>query len=667
MYSLFARLLPTSFPIERWLFGGFWLFSFAGCLGAGLFYLVPITLSTAIFWGLCVLLVGAGLSFVPHAPEPFRQQDTKTIAPWIFCVAIALAAIAIHYTIYTLHITDGIRSFWPLVPPWIFVCAALMFFLILSLTWRHTNRFAPPVIGWIIGLGGVLLTALLAYPIGYGFDGFIHRATESYIIDHGAISPKPPYYSGQYGLFSLLSLITRLPITLIDTWFVPLVAALLTPLCVFVLSKRLFPKEASIGLISLVFLPLTSWIATTPQGFANLWVLLTSLLFTWAFHQRLSTKTQFVLFSAPILFTLSIHPIAGIPLLGMAVVLFLSSSSAPSFFGLSRRFLMWGVSIGATLALPALFLLRAFLEHGHITLPTLSAAYTLFKEDWLVWVNAWQSFEHPILHTDSLLHLLLMGIVVLLGVVGYTYLGTTSSFRKAYPLMMGILLGTYISLILLVDFSFLISYETRSYADRLLTILMYELFPLVVVGVGFLATRVRLLPTPMRVSIGVLLSLALVSQWFHAYPRNDAYVRSGGLNVSTADLQAVRFIQNIKSPSYLVLSNQNTSAAALKELGFFHYYGDVFAYPIPTGGELYTMFLSMNETPSREIASLASELANTACQKAACDLLPVQDVFFVVPDWWWQSGKIIETAKTTADSWWAIEGGLTIFRYQAPF
>ena len=61
----------------------------------------------------------------------------------------------------------------------------------------------------------------------------------------------------------------------------------------------------------------------------------------------------------------------------------------------------------------------------------------------------------------------------------------------------------------------------------------------------------------------------------------------------------------------------------------------------------------MNEGPSREMAARAA------------DLTGADIVFYVVNDYWWESEKIIETAKNVADEWLDVDSGkITIFEFK---
>jgi hypothetical protein len=153
------------------------------------------------------------------------------------------------------------------------------------------------------------------------------------------------------------------------------------------------------------------------------------------------------------------------------------------------------------------------------------------------------------------------------------------------------------------------------------------------------------------------LLVALAASGFYlAYPRRDAYETSRGFNVGNADINAVQLIEQwAGAEPYIVLANQSVSAAAIQELGF-RYYDGLFFYPIPTGEKLYEKFLLMNESPSRETASQASALFKEE---------KIKIVFFVVNNYWYRAARIMETAKTNADSWKTVGelGQVVVFRY----
>ena len=127
---------------------------------------------------------------------------------------------------------------------------------------------------------------------------------------------------------------------------------------------------------------------------------------------------------------------------------------------------------------------------------------------------------------------------------------------------------------------------------------------------------------------------------------------------------AVKKINEKSAPgSYVVLANQNVSAAALQQFGFRTYFKntqnpqeDVFYYPIPTGGPLYSIYMDMvYDAPTREHAQQAATIAS------------VDTVYFVINDYWTGFDKIVNNAIVHADSWETINSGaIYIFKYSFP-
>ncbi len=74
-----------------------------------------------------------------------------------------------------------------------------------------------------------LSISLIIFPLGSGFDPFVHQATEKIIAATGTITPKPLYYIGQYTLVVFFSKILGISVAWIDKLLIPLLASLLLP------------------------------------------------------------------------------------------------------------------------------------------------------------------------------------------------------------------------------------------------------------------------------------------------------------------------------------------------------------------------------------------------------------------------------------------------------
>jgi hypothetical protein len=228
------------------------------------------------------------------------------------------------------------------------------------------------------------------------------------------------------------------------------------------------------------------------------------------------------------------------------------------------------------------------------------------------------------------------------------------SFRVLL-LMIAILAINYLLLSTVIDFSFLIDYERSNYAGRLLPLMMFFLSPFVILALGHLSINIRTRPVVLKLTLIALVTAIATSSFYLAYPRRDAYVTHHGFNVSQADVDAVYLIDEwAEGKPYMVLANQSVSAAAIKQIGF-RYFGNLFFYPIPTGEVMYQKFLAMNETPNQKIVDETLQLIPSDER--------VRTLFYVVNTYWWESARLIETAKSIADDWKSVGGSVYVFRF----
>ena len=156
---------------------------------------------------------------------------------------------------------------------------------------------APSMASWFRAFVRLcsMSVALFVYKIGYGFDPFIHQATERYLAEHGTITPKPFYYIGQYSWITFCNFFSHLGINLLDKILLPAMAATFLPAAIFTGMSQGFGTRnrfAKLGALLFLAIPFGSMIVTTPQGLANLFALI--IIFLWNFIPRL-----FYLFSHP--------------------------------------------------------------------------------------------------------------------------------------------------------------------------------------------------------------------------------------------------------------------------------------------------------------------------------------------------------------------------------
>jgi hypothetical protein len=499
-----------------------------------------------------------------------------------------------------------------------------------------------------------LTVALLVFPLGYGFDSFIHQATESHIAAFGTITPKPFYYIGQYSIVLFLHHAFLMSIDWADKLLVPLLTALLLPAAWFLAAAHfLKEKKAAVRSLVLIFLlPISSFIVTTPQGLGNLWFFLLILLAAPRLLDCQSRPLWPLALGA--IAAVLIHPIAGIP-----AVLFLALLAADSNDGRQKnpalaKFFSWIIFLFGALVLPATFVvnnLRSGQEPGFslAALSPLTLVHNLHLD--LFFANRFS----PLLDFVYLFgwnQILLLIISAVVGIIWARH--TVFKNLRPYLAMAALLFINFLIIKSAINFSFLIDYERSNYADRLIPLVIFSLLPFLIIFAGRFMTALWEKPMALRAGTVFLLAALATAAFYLNYPRRDAYETGHGFNVSRADLAAAVEIENdAAGTDFAVLANQAAAAAAIREFGFIRYYGEQFYYPIPTGGTLYQLFLKMNEAPTKTTAL------------AAMDLLGVKRIYYLVSDYWWQAERLRETAKTNAGKWWSVENGqVTIFRYE---
>ena len=647
-------------PKHLWL-GIFFLLSSLVCVGSFAYYLLPFTseVALAVFLFCLPLWLWFGSHGHPQEKESSPTQQKLPMWFWIATAFVALGCVAGFFLLVTHTTTEAIRTPWDQIPSAFFLIIFLSFLLLSGLLFLGQGRSVTHLL--TSGMLFLFLTiALIIYPLGYGFDTFIHQATEQHIATFGSITPQPLYYTGQYVLVLLTHHLFFLPVIWADKLLVPLLAALLLPLAWYHAALRLLHDKriATASLIGLFLLPLSSWIVTTPQGLANLFVLLTILASAPLLIAREGPRPFQLLL--PTLATLLIHPLAGIPLLLYLAFLLSRPSEVQKQQERFARIFSVIIFVLTCLALPLSFLLNALVAHQTIAF-SWDRLWHLEGMETLVSFFSFHRIFTPLLDGvysfGSALPLIFCAIALVAWWIGKRSLD--GRLRPLGLISMALFLN-YVFLSTVVEFTFLIEYERANYADRLLPLLLFFLTPFVIAGLGMAMAKAKTWPISLRALFLIFLCGLALSNLYLTYPRDDACITGHNINTSHADMEAVSLVaSDAGDDSYLVLANQSVSAAAIRLLGFEeHYFGSQYRYPIPTGGTLYHFFLAMNENPSQETALQSASLVRGLC---ATDLSCTQDrvihVYFIVNTYWWDSARIIETAKGTANKWMSAGNG----------
>lgn len=619
---------------------------------SALFYLSSLKLSYIIPFFVIVSLIILHLIpkikkiKLPKIQKPNRFKESK----------LTFALVAIYLIIFTSILvilqysstTEAIRSTWNAIPITFFVLYAINTVTLFTLCYTAKQNFFK-YIGTSLHFFITIGIAIYIYPLGFGFDSIIHQATEKIIFLTGTLSPKPFYYAGHYSIVVFLSHLFQISVELIDTYLLPVILSLAVPASMLIFSKQSKEKRNIIYIlpIILLMLPFTKLIVTTPQAMANL-LLIIFIFWTVSSRQKLNlTKFYFLFMLGFGLAIFLFHPLTGLCAFIFIALILLTAAKIKKALKIPLIILF---SIISTIIVPLAFYSSAFfssqininLKNGMSHLTTL---YRYQIMDGEILLNLAYMYKH-----------ILVPIFIFFAIIGIIIL-----YRRKMKIIFLLPLIAVIVFInglitkLFLDFSFLIDYERGDYAERLMEISLFFLIPAFLMTWHYIFAKFYK-SKQFTFWLFIFISTLITLNVYLSYPHHDHYETSSLYNISKSDIKAVSFIQK-HCANCVVLSNQAVSTAAIKAFGFSKNFqtekGEIFYYPIPTGGHLYQYYLQMIKSPQPETI------------KGARDLTGAKTSFFVVNEYWWNSKKIIDEAKKTANAWIKIDNGkIFIFEYK---
>lgn len=569
--------------------------------------------------------------------------------------------------------TDNLLpSPWQAVGPEFFLLFAFSTILLFVFA-RHSPKSGAAVFLSSVHLFLMLSVSVIIYRLGFGFDAFVHRATEEWIRARGLVLPKTPYYIGQYSFVTLVSHLTGLSIFWIDALLVPLLSALLLPAAI---SRAMRGMMSPVAVFLIPFLPFITLSLTTPYNLALLLSILAVLTAAYCLREEKLPVAPALLSIA----ALATHPLLGAPLaVWVAVAWMVTRINRPH---LKRIFLVFGVII-MTITPTALFAIHLAINEQ--SLPSFANPFarpgdflSLFARPYWYAQNSPWRFE-LLYFWKSLIPVVFTGLAAL----GLKTLWKEKNRRVELLLFpsgaMALLAGAWIVRVWAV-FPGIVAYEQGDYPMRLVRASAIFLLPLAMSGLlsifsffnleytnlSSVAHR-RLSLTAYR-SLPILAAILLTLSLYLSYPQRNAKARFPGFNVTRSDFKAVEWIhsQDVKCQlsdvkceiNYIVLANQLVSAAALTNYSFAKYFdtlsGPLFYYSLPTGGPLY-----------RDYGRMLYQGQKREYMEHAMGLAGVKTAYFVVNRYWANADKIINGAKKTADSWQEIDdGAVWIFVYK---
>ncbi|MFZ6015923.1 MAG: hypothetical protein ACOYUZ_06265 [Patescibacteria group bacterium] len=645
------------FPQRRWPLTiplGFLLLMAVQSFAQTLWFYIGAPLGgLADAWSLAIAMAAAHFSGVtsedvillnaPPVPPPPEWDRRKVIITIILAAASIMSLAYIGISAWQAGTMESIRTPWPLLPKGILPAIAILW-IAAALSALYVENIIFSTFHAILALLGTLIIAPLIYSIGFGFDGFLHVAGQKVLALTGELNPKPMYYMGQYVFVTWLYRALQIPLAELNRWLVPVATSLLLPISLSFAYDRLAPNAFAV--LMLAMLPLGMFVGSTPQGFAMLIGLMALIL-------ALGASEKHIRMSAPIwlgLWAITIHPLAGIPLMTItvAILLYRSSSVVISKFS-------WPLAVLSGLTIPLVFFL------GSKFTASLNIEWNLaYITQWSTWAGTllglvpwignhfvlWPAWSSLINATIPALALALIVLIFLLPAKIKTRTALLLISAASLILASGLLENAS-------DFTFLIHYERGDYAARLLQLAIFVLLIAAVPAVIQIFAKLKSTVPVAGLLVIIFLGAVGAANAHNALPRHDAVQASRGWSTGKYDIEAVRWIDRYaKGAKYTVLANQSVSAASVLEFGFKRYtQKNIFYYPIPTGGELYNVYLKMTyEDPSLDTVRDAARLGES-------DL-----VFVVINDYWWRAEELNEKISALADDEWDIgEGKVKIY------
>jgi len=549
------------------------------------------------------------------------------------------------YVLFTKRFTDTLVSPWTIIGPKFFLVFFITSVLLLWVLQKSKHTLSNLLL-LVIHTSLILNVALIIFKIGFGFDPFIHQATEKWISENGFVLPKQPYYIGQYMLVVALNFISKISITTLDKSLVPILSGIITPLVAYFGLSKINLKHKLISALALIpLLPLSFFIITTPN---NLALLLTFVIVFWIWYETKHSTKKTNLFGLLIsLTTICIHPLVGLPLflIYLGSILYKKTKIKLIFYSIYTTIL--------TFILPLAFYFNAKRLGQDIAiknpLNNLEGFWSLFTRPHYYWLDKGNWFWQSLYYYRDAINLLFIVIAIL----GIFFAIKKYKIKQTY-FFIATILGLFASSFLLsttLSFVDVIFYEQGGYANRLLTMILIILLPFFIISLRELFIYAKKQPAK-QFGLAIIFSVLILVSWYFTYPTRDPVSFHTGYSVREADITTVHFIDNLneRKKDYIVLTNQLVSAAALREFSFVKYLetpaGEQYFYSVPTGGPLYQYFRKMvYQQPKRQWMEEAMTFAG------------VKKAYFVHTNYWAPAGEIRDAAKLEADNWWELAGG----------
>lgn len=573
--------------LPRIFFGSLSILSFAMILLVGLYFLFGLSIYTAFLW---MTILTMGVSLIPEGKRlPIPEMKIK-LDVWVlvfFFTDLLLLALFI-----------AARTDTALVSPWIlFNGEIFVLFLISTIVYllnAHRYSFMQAMVMGMFHSLAALSVSTIIYGIGFGFDPFIHRAAEEAMIQLGSIEPHQLLYVGQYTFLSALHLLTNIPVTILDIWYVPVLAGVVLPMTTYVGLRQGFglsEDQSKRWWMAVYIYPFMLLTFSVP--FTLTYAFFIGILFAGFTLMKMSRPAQLVVSASSFALAL-FHPLLCVPLgFWLAQLVF------------KRRWVRVTCLILLAFSLPMLLTFYQYSQgqvvHVYSLIDNVGAFFNLFRNPF------YDPYPFIPWHLDALYAIRYWFPYVMVLAGTGVMMATWRHYKRQWQWLLGLITGLMIAMYImstLFVFKDIIVHEQAEFALRLLHV-WYGLF-LVPCVVGLAQINHR----KARLMMQFVTACLVVIAWYFSYPQFNLQYPFYSPSVSVDDVEVVHVINEAADESYLVLSNQLTSAAALQEFGFDQTIlfddQEILRYAIPTGGILYPYYtrLFAGEDPNVVIHEL---------------------------------------------------------------
>ncbi|PIR06926.1 MAG: hypothetical protein COV55_00680 [Candidatus Komeilibacteria bacterium CG11_big_fil_rev_8_21_14_0_20_36_20] len=497
----------------------------------------------------------------------------------------------------------------------------------------------------------IVSLGIILYPLGFGYDSFIHQAVLETIDKTGTIEPRLFLYVGQYGLTFFLHHLSQLPLATVNKILLPILFSLIWPSSVYYgLRYGLnWSFQASyLATLWSFFMGFGFAVMTTPQSLAYLLVALIIFILP-----EINKKTISLYFVWLISFmALTIHPLGGIPLFYLAWILSVLRLNKKFWFKKPLYYLSLLIS---AISLPAF--LALYQRIGNVPW---NRIFNINLKNLITWpAISWHqtyNFTLDLIHNIGDNGIWLFSLITLVGLYLIIHENKYIFFKRHF-IFIALLIINYLLVKIFIVFDLQIAYQKDDYVNRIAYLIFLSMMPIFLTAVYFgfkkiLKNNVNIWQKTWLVILTVIIMTVGI---YFTYPLYDQHSNSKSFNVTTTDLKTVDLIEeNSQGQPYIVLANQMVGAAAINKFGFAHYYNDNFYYSMPLGiNNIYQNYLTMIEK------SASREQALEAMNQAGVDKL-----YFVVNNYWHSAKTAIQQAQETADEQFLVDNGVNnIFVY----